>query len=62
MDELTQMGQSDAEAKRMCTVPDAEDVDKAVDAALKSCLKVPAELPAGDVRDQAKQGCRDSAD
>jgi hypothetical protein len=62
VDELMQVGQSEEEAERTCTVPDEAEVDQAVADAVESCLAVAEDLPAGDVRDQAMQDCRDSAE
>jgi hypothetical protein len=61
VDDLKKMGQSEERAKKTCSVPDDADVDKAVDAAVKSCLTIAKQLPAGSERDQAEQDCRDSA-
>jgi hypothetical protein len=62
VEELTSVGQSEAEAEKTCTVPDDEDIEQAVDAAVQSCLAIAEELPEGDIRDQAKQDCRESAE
>lgn len=61
VNDLEKMGQSEEQAKKTCSVPDDADVDKAVDAALKGCLAVVEQLPAGSERDRAEQACRDSA-
>ena len=60
VDDLEKMGQSGEQAEKKCSVPDDADVDKAVDAAAKACRKLAEQLPAGSVRDQAEQDCRDS--
>jgi hypothetical protein len=62
VEELRSVGQSEADAEKTCTVPDDEDIDRAVNDAVASCLEIADELPAGDVRDQAKQDCRESAE
>jgi hypothetical protein len=62
VEELVSAGQSEADAAKTCTVPDDEDIDSAVDDAVESCLEIADELPAGDVREQAKQDCRTSAE
>ncbi len=61
VDDLKKMGSSEEQANKTCSVPDDADVDRAVKAALKGCLAVAEQLPAGSVRDQAEQDCRDSA-
>ena len=60
IEELTSVGESEAEAEKLCTVPDDEDIDKAVDEAVESCLEIVEALPAGEERDQAKQDCREA--
>lgn len=60
MDDLTKSGLSKADAEKSCTVPDEKDVDKQVDALVKSCLETTKMLPAGSERDKAEQECRDS--
>jgi hypothetical protein len=60
MEELESLGESEAKAEKLCTVPDDEDIDEAVDEAVESCLEIAEALPAGDVRDQAKQDCREA--
>jgi hypothetical protein len=60
MEEIESMGQSEAEAEKLCTVPDDEDIDKAVDEAVESCLEIAEALPAGGERDQAKRDCREA--
>jgi hypothetical protein len=54
------VGESQARAEKLCTVPDDADIDQAVEDAVEGCLEIAEALPAGDVRDQAKQDCRES--
>jgi hypothetical protein len=59
VEELTSVGQSAAEAEKMCTVPDEAEIDQAVDEAVESCLEIADSLPESE-RDQAKQDCREA--
>jgi hypothetical protein len=59
VEELTSVGQSEAEAEKTCTVPDAAEVDKAVDDALESCLAIVDELPDSE-QEQARQECMEA--
>ncbi len=59
VNDLKKSGKSEEQANKTCSLPSDADVNKAVDAALKGCLAVAKQLPAGE-RDQAEQDCRDS--
>jgi hypothetical protein len=54
------MGESEAVAKRNCTVPSDASIKKAANAAVKSCLSSANQLPAGSVRNDAIKECKDS--
>jgi hypothetical protein len=60
VEEFTESGRSESEAKKMCHVPDDDELDAQVDKLVKDCLKVAESLPDGSVQDQAEQDCRDS--
>jgi hypothetical protein len=62
VEELTQTGQSEAEAEKTCTIPDDAEIDAAVEAAVEGCLEAAKGLPEGSERDQAEQDCRESAE
>jgi hypothetical protein len=59
IEDLTSTGESEAQAEKLCTVPDDADIDQAVDEAVESCLEIADALPEGE-REQAKQDCRDA--
>jgi hypothetical protein len=59
VEELTSVGQSEAEAEKTCTVPDEAELDKAVDEAVESCLAIVDELPESE-REQARQDCTEA--
>jgi hypothetical protein len=59
VEELTSVGQSEAEAEKTCAVPDEAEVDKAVDEAVESCLAIVDELPES-AREQARQDCMEA--